>query len=620
MITVDFETEAIGPRPQYPPKPVGVAIKYPGKPGKYLHWGHHDSTDDQTKAFYELRYIWNLGKPILMHNAKFDLDVAEVHFGLKPPPWDLVHDTLFTLYLHDPHAQSLGLKPSAERYLGQPPKERDAVREWLIAHRVVPANAADETFGASISKAPASVVGPYAIGDVERTLALHKLLHPKLDSGMRKAYDRERRLLPIMLGNERQGLRVDVETLARDLRTYEAALTKVEDWLRTKLKNKNLNFDNDQEVGDALFRAKIVTDWVWTKGGKNRAPQRSVAKANLGPERFRDPIVAAGLGYRTRLHTVLANSMRPWLQSAQSTGFIYTEWNQVRHHQAGKSKGTRTGRISCSRFMNVSKNFLNKGDGYEHPAKLGLPELPLVRHYVLPDKGHVWRHRDFHQQEFRILAHFEDGDLLKTYQRAPWTDYHENVRSIIRELGYADLAKVDRVIIKNFNFGILYGEGVALLAVNAKMTLEKAAQFRAAVKRATPGVKALDDELKRRGRCGEPIRTWGGRLYYCEPPSIAKKGARKGQEVTWEYKLLNYLVQGSAADATKEAIIRYHDIRKEGRMLVTIHDEVNVSVPPRAQVAEDKRLAKAMESVEFDVPLLTEAKQGPAWGRLEKIK
>ena len=83
----------------------------------------------------------------------------------------------------------------------------------------------------------------------------------------------------------------------------------------------------------------------------------------------------------------------------------------------------------------------------------------------------------------------------------------------------------------------------------AKMTLEKAAQFKAAVKRATPGVKALDDELKRRGRCGEPIRTWGGRLYYCEPPSIAKKGARKGQEVTWEYKLLNYLVQGSAADA-----------------------------------------------------------------------
>jgi len=342
MIVIDFETKGIEPRPDYPPEPVGVAIRRPGHKARYL-------TDrDQIKK--ELQGIWHSREELLFHNAKFDLDVAGTHFGLKPLPWDRVHDTLFILFLLDPHADSLGLKESAERYLGQAPTERDAVRDWLIDHHIIGKNASKEEYGRNIWRAPPSVVGPYACGDVDRTLALFRLLYPKLDKGMRQAYDRERRLLPLMLDNERQGLRVDCDRLEKDLKKYERTLLQCEDWLRKKLKNKNLNFDTDQEIGDALYRTKIVTDWVWTKGGKNRPPQRSVAKDNLGPERFNDPEVASKLGYRTRLHTVLANSMRPWLaQASQTGGFIFTEWNQVRHHERGKnSKGTRTGRISRS--------------------------------------------------------------------------------------------------------------------------------------------------------------------------------------------------------------------------------------------------------------------------------
>jgi DNA polymerase I-like protein with 3'-5' exonuclease and polymerase domains len=139
-------------------------------------------------------------------------------------------------------------------------------------------------------------------------------------------------------------------------------------------------------------------------------------------------------------------------------------------------------------------------------------------------------------------------------------------------------------------------------------------------KRALPDVKGrggLDEELKRIGRAGEAINTWGGREYYCEAPGYSKK---YGREMTFEYKLLNYIIQGSAADATKEAIIRYHDHpKKEGRFLVTVYDEVNVSADKGVYKSEMAVLRECMESIEFDVPLLTDGKTGPNWADVKKF-
>lgn len=598
-IVVDFETEAIQARPQYPPKPVGVAVKYPGKKGKYL--------TDLEVAKRELRAIWRNPDGVLFHNAKFDLDVAEVHLGLQLPPWDKIHDTMFLLFLDDPHSPQLSLKPSAERYLGLKPDERDAVKDWLVDHGIIPKNGNP---GPHIAKAPASIVGPYAIGDVERTEKLFRLLLPKLDKRMREAYDRERRLLPIMLQNERMGMRVDIERLTSDLKKYLDAKERAEEWLRKKLKSPDLNLDDDRGVGDALFESKIVTDWVWTKGGNGRAPQRSVAKANMGKERFRDRDVFRVLDYRNRLQTVLSMSMIPWQQQALNDGMIYTEWNQVRHTH-GVERGTRTGRMSCSRFMNITKKF----KGHEHPKIIkNLPPLPLVRRYVLPDKGHLWNHRDYVQQEFRIVAHYEDGALKAEYLKNPLIDYHELVRDFAVKLGH----ELDRDTAKTGNFAKLYGAGKAKFATTMGCTLDEAATIYAAIDAAAPGIKVLRNTLTAMGKGGEPIRTWGGRLYYTEPSIIAKTGPRAGEEMTFEYKLLNYLIQGSAADCTKEAIIRYHDLKKESRMLVTVHDEINISAPEKCWQKEDGYLREAMESIEFDVPMLTDHKIGPNWGELEK--
>ena len=616
-IVVDFETLAIEPRPAYPPHPVGVAIMYPGLKPKYLAFGHPTANNStKAKVREELEQIWKYHpNPILFHNAKFDLDVAEKHFGLKPPSWELIHDTLFQAFLAAPHALSLSLKPLAEQFLGLPPEERDEVAAWLRERQII---TKAQHPGAFISQAPGDVVGRYAIGDVVRTWKLHQHFYKKVicrdrnEAGgqtLLDAYNRERRLLLPLLQNEREGVPVNVERLERDLPIYETALTKVEKWLNARL-HCEINFDSDADVAAALKQAGVVSSFVKTKTGRD-----SVAKKNLTPDKFTDPKVAAALGYRNRLVTVLSMSMRPWLEQAQANdGRIFTEWNQVRQsHGNDGAKGTRTGRLSCSRLMNITKDFTDKGDGYVHPG-FGLPELPLVRQYIIADPGSLFVHRDYSQQEFRILAHFEDDVLMRAYLENPRLDKHKELQKRLAELGHV----LERRPVKILGFGRLYGMGAGRFAESLKMPVDEVRRLLFLMKQAEPGVTRLDESLKDRGRRGIPIRTWGGRLYHREEPKMIKEGPRHGEMQTFEYKLLNYLIQGSAADCTKEAIIRYNEARGNSRLLVTVHDEINISVPKKSLKREMEILRQAMEGVEFDVPMLTDAEIGTSWGELKE--
>ncbi len=614
VVTVDFETHPIEPRPEYPPRPVGVAVHEPGQRPRYLAWGHptrnNASKDDAARL---LRGIWRSPHPLLFHNAKFDLDVAETHFGLRLPPWERVHDTLYLVFLKNPHARSLSLKPSAETYLGMKPEERDAIREWLTEHGIIDKRASDETVGRNIWRAPGDIVGRYAIGDVVRTKKLYDLLLPELDEGMRGAYDRERRLMPILLRNEREGLQVDRRRLERDIPVYERAVEQVDAWLRRRLRTPDLNIDSPDELARALNKARVFTAWVMTP----KSRERSTAKANMPVERFRDPLVASALGYRNRASTVLSQSMRPWLIMSEKDGRIRTTWNQVKQGDENSKVGTRTGRLSCSRWLNIAKTWYDKDDGYVHPGRLRVPELPLVRRYVLGDDGQPFLHRDYRQQELRILAHYEDGPLLQAYRDDPDLDVHEHVGELIRSIAGLDLP---RRPVKIMNFGKVYGMGVNGIMFKLKCDNETARRFVAAHAQALPGVRSLESDIKEMSARGEPIRTWGGRLYYCEPPMFSRKF---GRVMNLDYKLLNYLIQGSAADCTKEAIIRLHDHPRWpqlARFLVAVHDEINSTAEQRAAREALRIQRDVMASIEFDLPMLSDAKMGRSWGDAKTIR
>jgi DNA polymerase I-like protein with 3'-5' exonuclease and polymerase domains len=182
-------------------------------------------------------------------------------------------------------------------------------------------------------------------------------------------------------------------------------------------------------------------------------------------------------------------------------------------------------------------------------------------------------------------------------------DAHDTTQEKLLEFGL----EYDRKPVKNTNFGIIYGQGAPSLAVKNDLSIEDSRRLMQAIKNNVfPGLKDLFDDLKQRAKNDLPVRTWGGREYFCEEPMYSEK---YGRWMTFDYKLLNLIIQGSAADCTKEALIRWNEIKHEDdRFLLSVHDQQTIDAPIKRRDDAMKRLKEAMESIEFDVPMLSEGK------------
>ena len=608
-VTIDFETEAIEPRPDYPPKPVGVAIKYPGQPARYFAFGHTTLNNAKPEeARHELAHAWAYPGGLLFHNAKFDVDVAETHMGMPRLPWTSYHDTMFLLFLENPHAPSFGLKPSAERLLGLAPEEATDLQAWLVRAGFIPKGA--KGWGAHISKAPGKLVGTYAVGDVDRTEGLLQRLMPEIrERGMAEAYDRERELMLILLDNERRGIPVDLHQLTTDVNSYRLIQEKLEGWIRLTLKAPMLNLDAGAKLIEALDRAGLVDMALLdtTAAGKLKSDKENLERA------VTEPVLRGALIYRASLKTCLGTFMEPWLKQAQATGGrIHTSWSQTRNFEEGKASGAVTGRLSSSpNFQNIPGVFNEFfPEGVIPP--FALPPLPRVRSYILPEGGHVLLDRDYSQQELRILAEYAGGKLFEAYGSNPRLDLHEMVRAQLSEMLGIQL---QRKPVKTVVFGMIYGMGVAKMAQGGGVDVATAQAIKDGVLALFPGIKEINEAMRLKAAKALPLRTWGGREYYCEPAKF-----EDGKLRTFEYKMINVLIQGSAADCTKQALINYHQAGHEGVMLLTVHDEMLISVPEGSVAKEMGVLEQAMGDVAFDVPMLSDGKAGTNWGALEAYK
>jgi len=633
IVVLDWETLPIEQRPAYPPKPVGLAVlgaqHIPGGPwcDGYYAFGHPSGNNclvEDVRAL--LTSLWveaAAGRvEILGFNSKFDMSVCYEGLGLPTLPWWAVHDAMYLAFLANPHAKNLDLKSLAENLFNWPPEQRDAINDWVVENveelrkqyapeKITITKGKVANLWRWYARVDGQLAGSYANGDTARTKALFDHLYPKIvQSGMLEAYNRLRQITPIFMENERLGMRVDLELLKQDVQKYSAALSKVEAAIRQYLRAPDLNLDADIDMANALDAVGAVTQWVLTESG-----EKSVSKVNLKPHHFRDPELASALGYRNRLVTALNTFMIPWLEQAQKTGgTIHTNWNITR----GDAGGTRTGRPSTSNhnFLNLAKDFETKKDGYVHPDFLDLPALPLVRRYVLPDAGHVFLHRDFSGQELRVFAHFEAGELNAAYNENPNLDPHDEwVRPLMER---ASGKTYDRTKIKTLNFQGIYGGGAPALAKALEITVQEAKALKVEHDKALPGRKLVADTITAIFKRGDAIRTWGGRLYYCEPAGHSKK---HGKWMSYEYKGINYEVQGSAADLTLESIIDwYNDPERDPRtrLLVTVYDEINISCPPEIEAQQMQVLKRNMEKQRLSVPMLSDGKRGLSWGALEK--
>jgi DNA polymerase-1 len=600
IITLDYETEKInGNVISNPPNPVGLAVWVQGSEPQYLAWGHpYNNNITRQKGLEYARRVITSTRDLLFHNAPFDLSVTNGALGTTwaYQDWNRIHDTQYLVFLDDPYASTLSLKPSAHRYLGMPPDEQTELKKWILLN--VP-YATESDWGAYISYAPGDLVGRYAVGDVVRTYRLFEYLYQKIiDRGMQGAYDRERRLMPILYESSRKGIRVNREKLEEDHERYKIELGRADDQLRGRLGAPNLDFGKRGDLAEALESSGFVTEWALTKTGR-----KSTSKKTL---RINDPTVESLVKYRGALNTCLSTFMGPWLELSYEDGRLHTSWNQVRTVERD-SAGTQTGRLSSSH-----PNFQNVPTEFDLVIPEGFLALPLMRIYLLPEVGHVWLKRDFSSQEVRILAHFEDGQLLRSYVLNPNFDPHQANRERALEITGVDYA---RKYIKITGFSLIYGAGVpGVMRQTGIEEYEVAQALRNAVLNAMPDVKTLIREVQNAGRRGEAIRTWGGREYFVEPSKIID-----GRMRSFEYKLLNYLVQGSAADQTKQSIIDWADTRHwSSTFLATVHDEINISAPKEEAKEHMKVLKEAMDKDRFDVPFKSEGFMGENWEEIEE--
>lgn len=619
---IDAETFAIENRPNYPPEPVGVAIKPLRGRSEYLAW-NHPTENNCTKimARRKLLQIWDKA-PLLFHNAAFDIEVLIEHLDLPiPKQWD---DTLLLAYLYDARAKSLSLKPMAEQYLDMPPDEQTKLRDWIIENYMKPNGLRKfSQWGKYIAYAPGNLVGRYAKGDVIRTARLYDFFYPKIrEAGMEKAYIREKKMIGIKLDMEQPGIRL-APKLVRDHAKFVKARDGAEKMILKNLKApKDFNLNSPKQLAEILIKRNKLDKIVRTAKGAI-STRRQVLEENCN-----DPNLIQLLGIHGILDTYIGTFIEPWIRSYKANdGRIYPSFNTIRStNEYGRGGvGTRTGRFSSSNpnFQNVPSNV----EESQHReillamqrllADYGLRFIGL-RDYIVPEVDHVLIARDYSQQELRILAHYEDDELLNQYVRNPELDIHSYITDmIVQQTGI----RYERKHIKITVFGILYGMGIDKLAHRLNLTDEDARKLRQAIFNAVPGMGWLTKELKKCAKNDDPIYTWGGRRYYKEPSKWIKD-PRTGEEFKRDfgYKLLNLLIQGSAADATKQGMININDNCDKNyfQMLVQVHDEVLAQVPKSQVEKQNKLMKEAMEDLDFDVKMLTEAKIGAtSWARLK---
>ncbi len=601
MITIDFESLPIEARPNFPPKPTCVSIKAFGRKPIFAY--------GEQAMKRELAPIFKGNEELLFHNAAFDVAVAVEALGMPMPAWRRIHDTKFLLFLHDPY-QNLSLKPASAALLNIGEEDQSELRDWIYAN--IPESKGKKSWGKWIGYAPEPLMRKRAHGDTMRTEKLFKLLMPEIQKRkMRDAYDRERRLLPMLLDNSRRGIHVDRAAIIGDREQAEQALFDVDKIIRKALRAPGLNPGSPLKLIKAIDKAGKGGNWLKTPGGKDSANKNSLLQG------VKDKKLLALLQYRGKVETALTLYLRPWnAMLAGSWDRLYTDWNQVK----GEDKGAATGRKSSSpNWQNIPKYLKAEDLSGTH----GLPPIPTFKRYFYPDDGQMWLRRDFSQQELRILAHMAGGELRQMYLDNPKIDFHQHAAD---NLAHLDLMRQDvqikvnryddaRGIAKMIAFSILYGMGNGELAYRLGIGDGEARRVRSAYLALFPGLRGLQQSLAMRAKEGEPFRTWGGREYYCAPPAFVD-----GRMRSFEYKMLNYLIQGSAADVTKEALCRLWEAGLPGRLMLDVHDEISWSMPGSAR--QQKELAieigRLMCSIEMDVPMLSDAEVGPHWGAMNK--
>ena len=520
----------------------------------------------------------------IFHNAMYDVSWLRA-MGLKIN--GRIIDTMIAAALCDENRLRYDLNGCGRDYVGKGKDESalyEAAKSWGVDPK------------AEMYKLPAMYVGAYAERDAQLTLELWQELKKEiLHQDIEAIFKMEMELFPCLVEMRFLGVRVNQEQAAIEKKT----LVEQE---KRMLAEVLISTGIDVQIWAARSIARVFDKLglPYDRTVKTEAPSFTKNFLVNHPHNVVKCIAKAreiNKAHTTFIDTILKHSQK---------GRIHAEINQLR----SEGGGTVTGRFS-----------MNNPNLQQIPARnkeLG----PRIRSLFIPEEKCTWGCFDYNQQEPRLVVHYASlqnlygvDEVVESYKNND-ADFHKIV---------ADMADIPRKQAKTINLGLFYGMGKNKLQAELGVSKLQAEDLFKTYHAKVPFVKMLMDAVMRRAQESGKIRTLMGRLcrfplwepnqfgiHKALPHDQALLEHGPGIRRAYTYKALNRLIQGSAADMTKKAMINLH---KEGIIPhVQVHDELDISVKDDK---EAKQIVQIMESaVELEVPNKVDYESGKNWGNI----
>jgi len=517
------------------------------------------------------------------HNLKFDLNVLRRHgVRLRGP----LFDTMIASYVVDATRPSHRLGVLALALLGHRCTEFS---------ELVGRGPRKRTF----DEVPLDRAAPYAAEDADIALRLRDELGRQLDeSGLRSLFDDvEMPLVEVLAELEHNGIRVD----EGELRVQREKLTERTEALRREIADSAphaFNPDSPRQLAVALFNAPDADPpglglKVVKRGKTGPSTDQEVLEKLAGDPDVVSPVPQLILEYRQLMKLVntylvaLAEAIEP------KTGRVHASFNQT---------VAATGRLSSS-DPNLQNIPIRTDIGRE------------IRRAFVADPGHVLVTADYSQIELRLLAHLSgDPALIEAFLAG--MDIHRRVAAEVYGVAPEDVTRSQRDTAKMVNFGIIYGITPFGLArrLGGDVTRGQAAQIIDDYKARFTRIDSFLAECVATAHAKGYVETILGRRRAI--PQVASRNPQ--QRALGERMAINTVVQGSAADLIKLAMIDLHrrlpGAIPEARMLLQIHDELVFETTAETALAVESLAVDRMTgAMDLAVPLVVDTAHSTSW-------
>jgi DNA polymerase-1 len=607
---------------------VGFSISW-GAANSYYIPIRHDTDEKQLKIediLDDLKAV--LGRKDLVtiwHNAKFDLHFLKRE-GIEVR--GVVHDTLILHKLIKEYG-SADLKDLAVAEIHPDANMWEkAVNDYRVKRgRVkVPAplpgkpnrKIALKKENVHYGMVLIEIMAPYAASDAHYCWILFKKKLPEIlaDPDLRKLYLMESRLLWVLFEMEENGAFIDKDHLEKIKPELEKEIEERGRKIVEEL--GDINIDSKDQLIKA-FQEKDVKFTKKTKKAKKIALDKDVLERLAVRYKICDDVVKRK--QIQKLHKTYAVGI---LTKLDIDNYIHCQMNQ----------NVTTGRMSIS-----NPNLQNIPNPKDELSS-------LIRQAFIAPPGYVMVLIDYSQIEVRLLAHYSKDPLLMKVYCETFEDVH--LRTACEMFGWdyeeALMIKADedhpkhhelnlnRKVAKTINFLIIYGGGAALLAQKIstpekRFKVHECKAYMATYKERLRGVTRWINREKLFIRRNLEGQNYFGR--YRRLPELRGAASRTYSDDNWgdaraERQWVNFLIQGSAADLFKMAMVRVNDLlhkeKAESRLVVPVHDEI-IFYMKRDELALLKPIRQVMQDWNFNVPIVADISFATSnWAEKKELK